>query len=347
MLAASAVDLFCGVGGLTHGLIKSGVPVRAGIELDAHCRYAYERNNASKFVHSDVAKISGHDCASFYGPGDLRILAGCAPCQPFSTYTQGRDPKNDEKWGLLYHFLRLIKEVNPEIVTMENVPLILKTSVFGDFVTGLRDRGYFVFAEVVNCQDFGVSQTRRRLVVLASRLAKIKLIRPESGPDFPRTVREAISHLTPLTAGGVCSSDPLHRASRLSPKNLKRIRASVPGGTWRDWHETLKADCHAKPSGKTYPSVYGRMEWDRPAPTMTTQCFGFGNGRFGHPEQDRAISLREAAILQSFPHEYEFVEPGQPYFLKRIGKWIGNAVPVRLGEIIGISILNHLGGIHE
>ncbi len=145
-----------------------------------------------------------------------------------------------------------------------------------------------------------------------------------------------------LEAGGVCDHDPLHQARQLSPLNLKRIRASRPGGTWRDWDKSLRAACHRRKSGKTYPSVYGRMTWDNPSPTITTQYYGFGNGRFGHPDQDRAISLREGAILQSFPKTYQFVPKGVPIYQNIIGRLIGNAVPVNLGSAIGKSIVLHV-----
>ncbi|MDB9494615.1 DNA cytosine methyltransferase [Spirulina major CS-329] len=123
---------------------------------------------------------------------------------------------------------------------------------------------------------------------------------------------------------------------------MKRIRASKPGGTWRDWDEALLASCHRKDTGKTYPSVYGRMEWDKPAPTITTQCFGYGNGRFGHPEQDRAISLREAALLQTFPENYQFLPLGEEPKFYTVGRLIGNAVPVRIGEVLAHTFLKHL-----
>ena len=178
------------------------------------------------------------------------------------------------------------------------------------------------------------------MVLLASLHGPIRMIDPTHSK--PRTVRQAIGRLRPLEAGESAPRDRLHVASALSPKNLARIRASKPGGTWRDWPRHLIADCHRTDSGRTYPSVYGRMEWDKPAPTMTTQCFGYGNGRFGHPEQDRAISLREAAILQSFPRNYEFVPPGEPVQFTPIGRMIGNAVPVELGRAIARSISRHL-----
>jgi len=155
-------------------------------------------------------------------------------------------------------------------------------------------------------------------------------------------VRDAISHLPPIGAGEVCESDRMHQSSMLSPINLQRIRSSKPGGTWRDWQSGIVANCHKKSTGRTYPSVYGRMGWDKPAPTITTQFYGFGNGRFGHPEQNRAISLREGAILQSFPDDYAFARDDEPILKKSIGRLIGNAVPVKLGEAIGKSILYHI-----
>ena len=158
-------------------------------------------------------------------------------------------------------------------------------------------------------------------------------------------MREAIGEMVPLTAGGRDETDAMHAAATLSPMNLARIKASTPGGTWRDWPAELIARCHTKSTGKTYPAVYGRMTWDDPSPTITTQHFGFGNGRFGHPEQDRGISLREGAILQSFPPGYLFVEPGKPVEMSVVGRMIGNAVPVRLGQAIGESLIRHAAEI--
>lgn len=228
---------------------------------------------------------------------------------------------------------------------MENVPemSLMKHQVFKSFMDGLSSKGYHITSQIVKCAEYGVPQTRERLVVMASRLGCISLIPPTHPPGSYRTVRDAIARLPPLTAGGPPpAEDPLHRSCRLSPVNLKRIRATPEGGGWNDWPKALRLACHQRASGKTYPSVYGRMRWDDLAPTLTTQCFGLGNGRFGHPEQDRAISLREAATLQTFPPGYEFVAPGERLTFKHIGKHIGNAVPARLGEVIALSIKKHL-----
>ena len=160
--------------------------------------------------------------------------------------------------------------------------------------------------------------------------------------DGRATAWRAISHLKPLQAGEADPNDSLHSACRLSPLNLRRIKASSPGGTWRDWDESLVAKCHQKATGETYPSVYGRMEWDIPAPTITTQSFGYGNGRFGHPEQDRAITLRESAILQTFPDTYRFLDKAEKPRFSVLGRLIGNAVPVRIGELVAESLFRHL-----
>jgi DNA (cytosine-5)-methyltransferase 1 len=337
----SAVDLFCGAGGLTHGLLNAGIDVVAGVDIDPACAYPYRANNRAKYLQVDVEALTGDMLDKLFAPGSLKLLAGCAPCQPFSTYSQGRDLTTDRRWNLLEHFARLIRETQPEFVTMENVPRLAEQSVFATFVQGLVDQGYKVSHSVVNCADYGVPQLRKRLVLLASRIDDIRIVPPTSNDARP-TVFEAIGNLRALAAGEVDEVDRLHHASGISELNLKRIKASKPGGSWRDWPEDLVASCHRKKSGGQYVSVYGRMTWDQPSPTVTTQFFGFGNGRFGHPEQDRGLSLREGAILQSFPKTYRFVEPKAPVSLKNIGRLIGNAVPVKLGEAIGRTFVEHV-----
>tara|TARA_Y100000296_G_C5174698_1_gene259402 strand:+ start:540 stop:1637 length:1098 start_codon:yes stop_codon:yes gene_type:complete len=337
----AVIDLFCGTGGLTHGLLKSGLNVVAGFDIEEKCKYSYEANNQpAKFFASDVAEVTPEQLNTLFGNRPIKILAGCAPCQPFSTYTQAQDKKSDKKWPLMYEFSRLIRECKPNIITMENVPDVVKHKVYSDFVSELESLGYFVSAQKIECKNYGVPQTRVRHVLLASLYDEIEFIEPTH--HEPITVRQAIEHLPRLKAGEQDPNDLLHKASKLSDLNLERIQHSRQGGTWRDWPEHLLAECHKKGSGKGYSSVYGRMHWDQAAPTMTTLCYGFGNGRFGHPEQDRGISLREAAILQSFPISYSFFPEGEQPSMKHIGKLIGNAVPVRLGEVIGISIKQHI-----
>ena len=344
---ATAVDLFCGAGGLTHGLRRAGISVSAGYDIDPACEFAYEKNNSGSVFHQkSVAEIDGDTLAAHYPKDHTRILVGCAPCQTFSKYTQGQTNQKDPKWTLLGEFARLVRELQPDIVSMENVPELQRHDVFDDFLNTLTSEGFHFPKEtekrVVYCPDYGIPQHRRRLVIVASRLGPIELIKPSHQPEKYRKVSDVLAGLPELSAGEQSPDDPLHRTSELSPLNLRRIRHSKPGGTWRDWPRELVADCHKVKSGKTYPSVYGRMEWDKPSPTITTQFYGFGNGRFGHPEQDRAISLREGAILQSFPANYKFMESGDEYCFKTVGRLIGNAVPVRLGEVVGETIRQHL-----
>lgn len=339
----ACVDVFCGVGGLTHGLAKGGVKVLAGIDVDPECRFPYEANNDSMFLESDIRDVSGSQLQALWGKDQYSLLAGCAPCQPFSTYgrRKGKRSSNKQKWGLVAEFGRLIKESGPDFVTMENVPQLVDHSVFVEFVSSMRD--YEVCWQVIDCARYSVPQTRKRLVLLASRLGPIRMVDPAALIDENEpTVRSAIHGLKSLRAGQSDPADALHSACRLSKLNLRRIRASSPGGTWRDWHPDLVAECHKKITGETYPSVYGRMEWDAPAPTITTQSFGYGNGRFGHPEQDRAITLREAAMLQTFPASYRFIPDGGRACYSVLGRLIGNAVPVRIGETVAQSFFSHL-----
>lgn len=335
-----AVDLFCGAGGLTYGLRSAGLEVAAGVDLDPRCRYPFEANSEAPFVHEDVARLTAGDLDRWYGDADVRVLAGCAPCQPFSTYSQTRKSA-DERWKLLESFKDLALACLPEVVTMENVAGLASREIWQSFTTALEKAGYHVVWDEVRCTDFGVPQRRKRLVLLASRLGPIEMPSATHG-DAPLTVREVISKLPPIAAGNTPGDDPLHVASRLSVTNMRRMRASRPGGTWRDWPHELRAPCHVRKSGETYPAVYGRMEWDKPAPTITTQCYGFGNGRFGHPEQNRAISLREAAILQSFPPSYRFVEQTGTASFRGLGILIGNAVPPKLGQAVGAAIVRHV-----
>jgi DNA (cytosine-5)-methyltransferase 1 len=335
------VDLFCGAGGLTHGLLEAGVRVVAGIDFDKACKHPYTSNHEGVAFHErDVAKLEASEIESWLGDASVRVLAGCAPCQPFSSYSQRYETVGTERWGLLSHFARLVKEIKPDIVTMENVPTVTKHDVFHDFVATLKGEGYHVWFDVVDCARYGLPQRRRRTVLLASLHGPIKLRAPEASQA--KTVQDVLKGLPVLRHGGADQTDPLHTASGLSPLNLERIKASKPGGSWRDWPKHLIAKCHRKETGKTYPGVYGRMKWDEPAPTLTTQFYGFGSGRFGHPSQARGLSLREGAILQGFPENYSFVPKGDPIHFKALGRLIGNAVPVELGRVIGESIVEHV-----
>lgn len=344
----SVVDLFCGVGGLTRGFLDKGFNVTTGIDIDEDCRYAYEKNNKASFIRKSVSDLSSNYLSSLFYEGSRKILIGCAPCQPFSIFNQKSNgtvsDMNSERWKLLYSFANLISEIRPEIVSMENVPL-LKTfkngKVLNDFIDTLKSLGYYVTADIYDSQFYGVPQRRKRLVLLASLNGPIEMI-PYTHSDKVNTVKKAIGELPKIESGEIHAKDLLHRSRKLNELSLKRIRATPEGGGWKDWEEELVADCHKREGGKAYGSAYGRMSWNKVAPTMTTYCIGYNNGRFGHPEQDRAITLREAAILQSFPKKYDFINPKQIFSSGRIAKQIGNAVPVKLGQAIAMSVEKHI-----
>jgi DNA (cytosine-5)-methyltransferase 1 len=336
------VDLFCGIGGLSHGFVRKGFTVVAGFDNNADCQFGYEYNNNAKFVEKDINSVSAEEINKFYGDNPkVKVLIGCAPCQPFSKLNQNKITSNQLQ--PLNKFARLIKEIRPEIVSMENVKGLIKNPIFKKFIKNLEDNNYYYSYQLVDFSDYGVPQRRVRLVLLASRLGEISLI-PPTHIDKKVTVRDVISHLNPIKDGEVDQDDYLHRCRSLSSLNKKRILATPRnGGNSRSWTDDLMLSCHKKESGETYRgSVYGRMRWDEPAPTMTTQCIGIGNGRYGHPDQDRAISLREAAIFQTFPRKYRFTEPSESIVMAKVAKFIGNAVPVRAGEVIAESIKIHL-----
>jgi len=339
----AVVDLFCGVGGLTHGFLLEGFNVIAGIDIDASCRYAYEKNNDARFIQQDIRDVTGDEISKLYPKRSIKVLVGCAPCQPFSTYARKR--KRDEKWRMLNEFSRIIDKVKPDVVSMENVPQLKGprgARIFKRFVKRLENKGYAVWCTIIYCPDYGVPQTRKRLVLFASRFGQLKMIEATHSKDNYSTVMDAIGDLEPIKAGEVSSTDPLHVAARLSPLNLKRIRKTPYGGSWKDWDIKLRLKCHRKKTGHTFSGVYGRMVWEKPGPTITTQCKGLGNGRFGHPKQDRALSIREAALLQTFPLNYELIDPTVDFSIKNIAKHIGNAVPIQLSCAIAKSIKKHL-----
>ena len=337
----AVVDLFCGAGGLSFGFKKEGFEVSCGIDIDADCKYPFETNNKTKFLLKNIKDLRPEELVECFGEKETKVLVGCAPCQPFSTYNH---KNNNPDWELLQSFSTLISATLPDVVSMENVPQLLKFNdgkVFNSFRECLESNNYFISFDVLYGPDFGLPQKRSRLVLLASRLGPIAMPKP-THKERHKSVKDAIAKLPALEAGQTDCKDPLHRASSLSPINLKRIRASKPGGSWKDWDKSLVSDCHLKETGKSYGSVYGRMTWDKPSPTITTQFKGFGNGRFGHPEQDRALSLREGAILQGFPKGYKFINRKNPASSSKISQMIGNAVPVTISRAIARSIKEHL-----
>ena len=331
-----AIDLFCGAGGLSCGLQKAGIKILAGYDVDADCKYAFEENIGAEFVEKDVFSVTAEELLNRFSGTESTLLAGCAPCQKYSSLRHRDSSSRYGRWRLVKKFAQLTLETRPNFVTMENVPNVRQSAEFLNFVDDLSTEGYGVWFDVVDCSRFGVPQKRKRLVLIARRDGSVGCLNPDTRSQ---TVDEAIGTLPPLEAGSVDRDDSLHRVAGLSDLNLLRIRSSLPGGSWRDWPEELRLACHKTDTGGRYTPVYGRMRADAPAPTITTRCYNYGSGRFGHPSQDRCISLREAALIQSFPADYKFEKVDMEPSLGQTAKLIGNAVPPALAKYIGTHIL--------
>jgi len=335
-----AADLFCGVGGLTLGLEQSGILVSSGYDIDPWCAYAYEKNTSAQFQLKDVASLNSAELQLAWTGADVRMLAACAPCQPFSALSQGRRTEGEDRWKLIGILQKLVSQTTPEIISIENVGRLVHHPIWKRFLTKLDSLGYHIAWDILSAENFGVPQKRKRLVLLGSTLGPISLPSPTSETS---TVRNAIGKLPEIAAGEPARGrDFLHKSPKLSSLNLKRIKHSRQGGSWRDWPNDLVSECHKKDTGSTYPSVYGRMCWDIASPTITTQFFGYGTGRFGHPEQNRAISIREGAMLQSFPRNFAFCQRADHATFSRMGMLIGNAVPPLLAKSIGASVVEHV-----
>ncbi len=333
-----AIDFFCGAGGLTRGLVQSGIDVVAGLDIDSSCQATYEYNNKGiQFIREDIKNVNSELLKNLYSEKDVLLFAGCAPCQPFSHHRKS-SPKSDSA-RLLKEFGRLVVSALPDYVLMENVPGMAKVlgySTYRRFLNALRNCNYNCKSEVLNAKYFGVPQNRKRLVLIAAKNKIPTLPVPEFGErDQPfRTVRDAISHLPKIVAGENHGSVNNHVAASLSKLNLERLRFTPSdGGDRRSWPDHLKLHCHSH-AHTGYTDVYGRLRWDDVAPTLTSRCYSLSNGRFGHPQQNRAISLREAAALQSFPDDYVFFGTNT-----KIARQIGNAVPIELARQLGRHLL--------
>jgi len=355
----SAVDMFCGAGGLTYGLEQAGISVTRGLDIDRHSKYPYERNTDSSFRTVDIKPLARKPepiKQMFPWNADLSVLAACAPCQPYSTMGHAKkgDTSDHEKWGLLDDFRKIVEYVEPDVVVTENVLQVRHDDTYQQFEQALENMDYTLNDPEnrnVYAPEYGIPQKRKRWVLLASQKGSIRLPDPlhTEESEYP-TVRDTIGHLPPIKAGEVHPDNELHRARTLSDKNLERIRNMDPGADWRLWEEQglehLLADCHKKASGRSYKAPYSRMQPDEPAPTITTQFYNYGSGRFGHydTDQNRALSLLEGALLQTFPEDYEFYGEWEEVGVKNVGRLIGNAVPPLLGKHIGDAITQHVSG---
>lgn len=317
-----AIDVFSGCGGLTTGLKMAGFNVIAAIELEEKARDTYALNHPETLmVGTDVRQVSAHELMTrlHLAVGDLDLLAGCPPCQGFSTIRRRgkKNAANDERNDLIDDFARLALELKPKLIMMENVPGIEQYHKFGTFISQLHEEGYRVTYDVLNVADFGIPQRRRRLILLASKNGKPKLSPPTSGMV---TVAETIKHLPKAGRSG----DPAHDFPEVRSDKVKELIRNIPkdGGSRNSLPDSLQLACHKRSNG--FHDVYGRMKWDDLAPTITGGCTNPSKGRFLHPEEDRAITLREAALLQGFPEDYKF---NTSHGKEAISLMIGNALP--------------------
>jgi DNA (cytosine-5)-methyltransferase 1 len=338
-----AIDFFCSAGGVSCGFKQAGIEILGGIDIDGRCKATYEKNIQSKFLCADVSTLDKQCLRKHFGiwrrQRDL-IFVGCSPCQYYSNIKTDKT-RSEETRFLLADFQEFVEYYLPGYVFIENVPGLEKKkgSPLKKFKKFLIDNHYHIAEDVLNAKYFGVPQNRRRYVLIASRIRKnIKL--PLADRRAIKTVKDAIgdySVFKPIAAGEVDNTDFIHSSSELTDINLDRIRSTgKDGGDRRSWkdNKVLQVKCYIDHDGHT--DVYGRMFWDQPSPAITTRFDSFSNGRYGHPEQDRAISLREGATLQSFPLDYKFYSESK----NAIAKMIGNAVPPELAKrIAGVFIL--------
>ena len=320
---------------------NAGVEVVIAVENDHDAATSFRLNHLkARVIERDIRAIRPAELLpevqAIRDSGGFLVFAACTPCQPFSKQRRGSG-HDDPRSYLLREFLRFVSALRPDFVFCENVPEArewagAKGSPAVDLMRVLDSLGYHFAEKIVDCRDYGVPQRRARWILMASSHGMLSWPRRTHGPDRNRAwtgVREWIAGLPPLRAGEVWATDPVHRAARLSRLNLRRIRSTPVGGSRLDWPDRLVLECHRR-SPRSFTDVYGRLRMDEPASAITTRCISLSSGRFGHPDQDRAISLREAACIQTFPRDYLLVGN-----LESIAAQVGNAVPVLLAERFG------------
>ncbi|MGD0448495.1 MAG: DNA cytosine methyltransferase [Candidatus Dormibacteria bacterium] len=337
------VDFFCGCGGTSLGLQEAGGAILLGIDWDHDAGQTFQANFPdAAFLEEDISELDVEAIAPYVQESAAipLVFSGCAPCQPFSQQNAQRG-RADERSVLLEHFARFVRAYLPQVIFVENVPGIRDYGVrspLDRFLAVLRHHGYRCQIETLDARDYGVPQRRRRLFLLASRLGRLSFPEATHGPSrlaSYTTVGQTIDDLPPLKAGEQHPVIPNHATWDLSPTNLARIQGTPPDGGRLDWPAGFRLDCHSDLQG--YSDVYGRLRRDRPASAMTTRCVSLSNGRFGHPSQDRAISAREAARIQTFADDFVFHGS-----LTSVARQIGNAVPVALARAMGLAVADHL-----
>lgn len=332
----NSIDLFAGCGGLTEGLRAAGFDTKVAIELESDAAATYKLNHPkTNVIQKDIRKIDVKDIKKVLNGEKLHLLAGCPPCQGFSSVRRLNKKKNirDKRNNLVVEYFRLVEELRPLTIMMENVPGLKDYYLFKDIVKKLENIGYSIDIEVVNVKNYGVPQQRRRLVMVGSLLGSIKVAK---GTNEKVTVRSAIGSLeTPEK-----SVDELHKIiAKHTTQVMERIMLTPKnGGSWKDLPKKYKLKCH-KAKNVGFNDVYGRLRWDDHSTTITGGCLNPSKGRFLHPEQDRVITPREAALLQSFPNDYKFI-PTMPK--ASIALMIGNALPPKFSYHQARNIIEHI-----
>lgn len=343
-----AVDFFCSGGGMSYGMQQAGVKILAGIDFDENCKETYEANIiGAKFIHKNVFNLEEtylEETLSLKKNDDNLILIGCSPCQFWSIINTDRE-KSEKSKDLLKEFRRFVEYFTPGYVVVENVPGVFsrkKESGLGDFINWLHNNDYNPYYRVHEVSEYGVPQHRRRFTLIANRITG-KELKPIKVEGKKLTVKDVIGEhngFPKVAAGNKDTSVFMHNVARLEEINLKRLALTEKNGGTRLVYADdpeLAPPCH-KNDKENFKDTYGRMWWDRPSPTITTKFYSISNGRFGHPEEDRAISIREGAVLQSFPIDYIF----KTKHMGTTARMIGNAVPPKYAQAIANAIIqNH------
>jgi DNA (cytosine-5)-methyltransferase 1 len=336
-----AIDLFSGCGGLSEGLRSAGFEVAAAFDNDANSILTYRLNHPqTKVFEGDIRNVDTADIKKILGDSPLHLLAGCPPCQGFSSMRRlnKKRSKKDDRNNLVLEYLRFVKELKPLTIMMENVPGLVNYTQFKYVVRELHKLGYNPKFKPVSIQQYGVPQRRKRLVVVGSLLGNID-IAPATGEKV--TVRDMIGHLESVAK----TKDHVHKiVASHTPEVMERIKATPKnGGSRGDLPKRFELECH-KVVGVGFNDVYGRLRWDDYSTTITGGCLNPSKGRFLHPEENRAITAREAAMLQTFPRKYQF-----PKNMSKtsIALQIGNALPPKFSHIQSVNIMHHLLATEE
>lgn len=333
----TAIDLFCGCGGLSQGMKNAGFAIKTAIEIDDDAVLTYKMNHPRVgTIHKDIRNVDTEEVKAILENVPLHLLAGCPPCQGFSSVRRLNKKRSvrDDRNQLILEYVRFVHDLKPYTIMMENVPGIVNYYLFKKVITFLKDLGYNLDYNIVHIEEYGVPQRRRRFVLVGSLLGEIHIA---EGNGRKMTVRKSIGKLEPVET----STDPVHKILSKRSERIMELISLVPkdGGSRSDLPEEYILDCHKK-ENVGFRDIYGRLRWDDYSSTITGGCLNPSKGRFLHPEEDRVITAREAALLQTFPKNYKF--PVDRISRTSLAALIGNALPPKFSFIQCKNIKNHL-----